>query len=224
MSNISNDNDVFASLGLVRQKQEQAHNELQMEDFLDLMVTELTHQDPFKPMDNSELATQMSQFATVAGIDDLNKGLSSLVKSLTSDQGLQAAGLVGHRVLVPSDTGYLQTGARVSGVAKLDSSMSNLTVRVTDANGALIREIELGTRNEGDVAFTWDGSTDFGDFASPGGYRFTVTGEIDGEPFAPPVLISAKVSSVSLGGPGQGVALNLEGLGAVALQDVAEIH
>ncbi len=224
MSNISNDNDVFASLGLVQQKQEKAHNELKMEDFLDLMVTELTHQDPFKPMDNSELATQMSQFATVAGIGDLNKGLGSLVESLTSDQGLQAAGLVGHRVLVPSDTGYLQTGGSVSGVAKLESSMSNLTVRVTDANGALVREIELGTRNEGDVNFTWDGSTDFGDFAPPGRYQFTVTGEVGGEPFAPPVLMSAKVNSVSLGGPGQGVALNLEGLGTVALRDVAEIH
>lgn len=224
MSNISNDSDVFATLGLVQQQQEKAHNELKMEDFLDLMVTELTHQDPFKPMDNSELASQMSQFATVSGIDDLNKGLGSLVKSLTSDQGLQAAGLVGHEVLVPVDSGHLQTGGSVSGVVKLDSSVSNLVVRVTNAAGALVREIELGTRNEGDVAFTWDGSTDFGDFASPGQYRFTVTAERDGEPFAPPVLMSAKVSSVSLGGPGQGVALNLEGSGSIALQDVAEIH
>ena len=224
MSNVSNDSDVFASLGLIQQKQQTAHNELKMEDFLDLMVTELTHQDPFKPMDNSELASQMSQFATVSGIDDLNDGLSSLVKSLTSDQGLQAAGLVGHRVLVPVDSGHLQTGGSVSGVVKLDSSASNLTVRVTSPNGALVREIELGTRNEGDVTFTWDGSSDFGDFAPPGQYRFTVTAERDGEPFAPPVLMSAKVSSVSLGGPGQGVALNLEGLGSIALQDVAEIH
>ena len=127
-------------------------------------------------------------------------------------------------VLVPTNAGFLKTGGSVSGVAKLDSSVSNMVVRVTDAAGALIREIELGTRSEGDVAFTWDGLTDLGDYALPGQYRFSVEAEIDGEPFAPPMLMSARVNSVSLGGSGQGVALNLEGLGNVALKDVAEIH
>jgi flagellar basal-body rod modification protein FlgD len=224
MNNISGDNEVYSGLGLVQQQQDKSHNQLDLDDFLDLMITELTHQDPFKPMDNTELASQMSQFATVSGIGDLNQEVSSLASSLTSDQGLRAANLVGHEVMVPTNAGYLNSGGSVSGAVKLDSSVSNMVLRVTNASGALVREIELGTGSEGEVAFNWDGFTDSGNAAPPGRYRFSVEGEVDGEPFTPPMLMSAKVNSVSLGAPGQGVALNLEGLGAIALQDVAEIH
>ena len=95
MNNISGDNEIYSGLGLVQQQQQEPQNQLNLDDFLELMITELTHQDPFKPMDNTELATQMSQFATVSGIGDLNQEVSSLASSLTSDQGLQAANLVG---------------------------------------------------------------------------------------------------------------------------------
>ncbi|MGZ5045063.1 MAG: flagellar hook assembly protein FlgD, partial [Methylobacter sp.] len=37
-------------------------------DFLKLMTTQMTHQDPTKPMENTEFITQMAQFGTVSGI------------------------------------------------------------------------------------------------------------------------------------------------------------
>ena len=70
----------------------QARNdELGQSDFLTLMITQFKNQDPFKPMENTELATQISQFATVSGIDDLNSSFRTLSSTLTSDQALQAA-------------------------------------------------------------------------------------------------------------------------------------
>ena len=111
MTAITNDTTLFQTLGLSRELQRKSSDELQLEDFLDLMVTELTHQDPFKPMENSELASQISQFATVSGIDELNTRFSDLSGSLLSDQSLQAANLIGRSVLVPLGGGYLETGA-----------------------------------------------------------------------------------------------------------------
>lgn len=67
MTAISNDTTLYQTLGLSKELQQKSSDALQLEDFLDLMVTELTHQDPFKPMENSELASQISQFATVSG-------------------------------------------------------------------------------------------------------------------------------------------------------------
>lgn len=224
MNNISTDNDVFSSLGLVRQPAEKAHNELVLEDFLELMITELTHQDPFKPMENTELATQMSQFATVSGIGDLKNGFNSLSESLTSEKTLQAANLVGHQVLVPGGSGYLEAGGTTGGLVDLESSASDLVVRVTDSAGALVREIDLGTRPEGEVAFNWDGITDSGDFAPAGRYWFSAEAQLAGESIAPATLTKATVSSVNIGAAGQGITLNLEGLGPTSLADVAEIY
>ncbi len=225
MSVISNDTELYSALGLTSNKLEQASDDtLAMEDFLELMVTELTHQDPFKPMENSELASQISQFATVSGIDELNTSFDDLSGSLLSDQALQAASLVGHDVMAPISTGYLATGGAVQGVVGLYSSASNVMVRVTNSAGVLVRELNLGIQDQGEVAFSWDGIADDGTFAPPGQYQITAQATQDGESIVPYVLIRAKVESVSLGGAGQEMALNLEGLGPISFNDVAEIH
>jgi flagellar basal-body rod modification protein FlgD len=224
MSVINNDTEIFSNLGLTREAEQTKENTLEMEDFLELMVTELTHQDPFKPMENSELATQISQFAAVSGIDELNNSFTGLSGSLLSDQALQAANLVGHDVLAPIGTGYLPSGGSVDGMVGLYSPASNVTVRITDSAGALVRELSLGTQSKGEVAFTWDGITDNGTHAPPGQYQISAQATQDGEPIVPYTLIKARVNSVSLGGAGQEMALNLEGLGPISFNDVAEIH
>ncbi len=224
MSVINTESDVFQTLGLARELEDKNQNELVLEDFLDLMITELTHQDPFKPMENSEMATQISQFATVSGIDQLNDSFSDLSGSLLSDQALQAANLVGRDVLVPSDVGYYTTGSTLNGVVDLEQSASNVTLRISNAAGVLIRELNLGTQTAGQAEFSWDGLTDGGEYAPSGYYYVTAEAVMDGETIAPATLLEARVNSVSVGSLGQGLALNLDGLGTISFNDVAEIH
>ncbi len=220
----STDNSVYQELGLAREPKSQKNGELQLTDFLNLMVTELNNQDPFKPMENTELATQISQFATVSGINQLNDSFDGLSNSLVSNQTLQAAGLVGRDVLASVSSGYLVPGQTLDGLVGLDSSVSDLVVRVTDANGALVREINLGTQAQGEVNFSWDGLTDNGDYAPPGKYQISAQAQVDGEPVTPYLLMEARVDSVSVGRAGQGLILNLAGLGAIDFNDVAEIR
>lgn len=224
MSLISNDANIYQSLGLTSEPPQKSNNELQLEDFLDLMVTELTHQDPFKPMENSELASQISQFATVSGIDELNNSFADLSGSLLSDQSLQAANLVGRKVLVPLSGGYLETGGSIRGVFGLNDPASDVTIAVYNAGGALVRELHMGTQDKGEVQFNWDGLTDAGDYAPAGQYQISARASVNGEETAPYVLTEAEVSSVSIGAAGQDMALNLKGLGPVAMRDVAEIR
>ncbi|MCP3662833.1 MAG: flagellar hook assembly protein FlgD [Gammaproteobacteria bacterium] len=224
MNTIANSEDIYQSLGLTQQLEQQKSDQLQMEDFLNLMVTELTHQDPFKPMDNTELGSQISQFATVSGIEQLNDSFSDLSGNLISDQSLQATNLVGHNVLVPINTGILSTGGTVKGVAGLDASVNNLVIRVTNEAGALVREINMGTQPKGETQFVWDGMTDAGEAAAPGTYSFAAQAELNGESVSPYLLMQAQVDSVSLNVPGQGIAVNLTGLGPINLNDIAEIY
>ena len=158
MNGITNDTDLFQTLGLARDlERNSSSTELQLEDFLNLMVTELTHQDPSKPMDNAQLATQISQFATVSGVEQLNRSFSELSSSLLSDQALQATSLVGHDVLIPFNSGFLSSGGTINGVIGIEQPANSLMVRVTDAAGALVREIAMGAQPTGEVRFSWDG-------------------------------------------------------------------
>ncbi|MCU7936378.1 MAG: flagellar hook assembly protein FlgD [Candidatus Thiodiazotropha sp. (ex Dulcina madagascariensis)] len=225
MTAISSNYDLYEDIGLTNNtaQGDKQNNQLGLEDFMNLLVTELTHQDPFKPMENTEMATQISQFATVSGIDDLNASFNDLRSSLTSDQALQAANLVGRDVLVESNIGYLADGETLQGSVSLPASASHVRVMITDRSGALVRELQLGVHEAGQVAFSWDGYDDAGDYAGDGQYQVTATANVDDVEMAPAILISAQVESVNLGGEG-GIRLNLDGLGQVSMADVAQIQ
>jgi len=223
--NAASNEQLYQALGLSRQlEQKEDSNQLQLEDFLELMVTELTHQDPFKPMENSELATQISQFAAVSGIDELNNSFTGLSESMVSDQALQAANLVGRDVLVPVNTGNLEAGGSISGVVGVTEPAEQVTVRITDQSGVLVKEIQLGTQSKGEVSFTWDGLDANGDAVEPGQYQVEAQATVDGETVAPYTLLEARVDSVSIGAAGQGLSVNLAGLGPVSFSSVAEIR
>ena len=65
---------------------------LSQDQFLKLMTTQMTHQDPSEPMKNAEFLSQMAQFGTVSGIQDLQQSFANFATSINSDQALQATG------------------------------------------------------------------------------------------------------------------------------------
>ncbi|MCU7945795.1 MAG: flagellar hook assembly protein FlgD [Candidatus Thiodiazotropha sp. (ex Cardiolucina cf. quadrata)] len=225
MTAISSSYNLYEDIGLATNApaKEKQQGQLGLEDFMNLLVTELTHQDPFKPMENSEMATQVSQFATVSGIDDLNASFNELRSSLTSGQALQAANLVGRDVLVESNVGSLANGESLQGSVNLPASASNVRVMITDRSGALVRELQLGTHEAGQVAFSWDGYDDAGDYMGDGLYQVSAVANVDDAEMAPAVLVAAEVESVNLGGLG-GIQLNLDGLGQISMNDVVQIQ
>jgi len=225
MSAVTATDDLFNSLGLARQDQQQENsNDLGLDTFLKLMVTQLNNQDPFKPMENGEFLGQIAQFGTVSGLNQLNESFSGLSSSLVSGQALQAGGLVGREVLAPIETGRLLSGGSIRGQADLDASTSKLVVRVTDQAGQLMRELDLGAQPAGPVQFSWDGTKDDGSYADPGLYNLRVQVEQNDSTETLQTQLFSQVDSVSIGGAGASLMLNLEGLGPVAFETVKQIH
>ena len=220
---MSFDYSAVQSLGLTAPQQTSAaRNELGQDAFLELMVTQLKNQDPLNPMENGEFLSQIAQFGAVSGIDELNSSFDGLSSSISSDQGLQAANLVGRTVVVPSDAAVLAAGGTVQGEISLPASTPNLSVTVTDSNGAFVRRLDLNTQQAGQVPFSWDGLLEDGTYADPGVYQITAEASVGGEIKALATQIRADVDSVTLGGS-QGLILNLAGLGSYQFSDVQQI-
>ncbi len=128
-------------------------DELGQEEFLNLMITQLKNQDPFKPLESGEFLGQLAQFGTVSGLAGLQTSFNSLASSLVSNQALQAAGLVGRTALVESDTAALPAGGIVEGAVELPATSGRVVVEISDATGEVVRHIELGGQAEGLVRF-----------------------------------------------------------------------
>jgi flagellar basal-body rod modification protein FlgD len=198
-------------------------DKLGQDQFLELMIAQLKNQNPLKPLENGEFLGQMAQFATVSGIEGLQSSIDQLSGALQSSQALQASALVGRSVLTSDGKAVLETGGSIDGLVDLPASTSQLTLKVTDSAGQIVRTLELGPQAAGGVRFSWDGITDGATPAVPGTYRVTAEAMIDGDVTAVDVQAAAKVESVSLGSGGGEVVVNLAGLGSVPLSDVKEI-
>lgn len=223
MTSVNSDYGLYGALGLTRQTEtEKASDQLAQEDFLALMVTELTNQDPTNPVDNAGMAAQFANFSTVTGINNLSNAFSDLSSSLMQSQSLQAANLVGKTVLVEGNTAQLNATGNLSGKVRLDSSASDIQVQIYDANGQLVRKLDLGTKAAGDVSFSWDGLTDQGTRAPTGTYKIQVQANSGEQALTPKVLVSGLVESVALNG-GKNLVINVQGMGALDFDQILAI-
>jgi flagellar basal-body rod modification protein FlgD len=210
-------------LGLIRQDPPaKPRNQLGQEDFLKLMVTQITHQNPLKPMENTEFLTQIAQFGTVSGIQALQKSFTDFANAIGSDQTLQAAGLIGRKVLVPGDQALLAAGEEVQGAVELKKPATAITLKILDASGVPIRTLELGAHDQGRVEFKWDGLKDDGTLADPGIYRLRAEGLIEGEHVQLATLVVAPVESIAASPSGYGLKVEVPG-GSVDFKDIRQI-
>ena len=69
-------------------------SDLQM-DFMNLLVTQLQHQNPLEPMDNQDMSAQLAQFSELQQLEEIN---SLFGKVLESVQRGYASSLIGKNV------------------------------------------------------------------------------------------------------------------------------
>lgn len=197
-------------------------NELGQNAFLELMITQLSNQDPLSPQEGAEFVAQLAQFSSVEGIQNLNTTVNDLAGSFRSSQALQASALVGRSVRVPTDVAELAAGQAVQGSVDLPLTTNQLQIDVYDPVGQLISQRDLGPQVAGDVDFSWDGIKTDGGQAEPGEYQIRASAMIEGENTELVTHMNANINSVTLG-QGSEVTLNVAGVGPVALADVKEL-
>src|SRR5579884_845238 len=85
------------------------------QQFMQLLVTQLQNQDPLDPVTDTQFLSQLSQFSTQQGIEQLNSNFSDM---LALQQLTQGSSLIGKTVLYQPQggSGGLQAGV-VDGVA-----------------------------------------------------------------------------------------------------------
>ena len=220
------DFNTLQSLGLASNQTQNTNStssDLGQGDFLKLMVTQLNNQDPLDPQDSGAFLGQIAQFSTVTGIQDLQGSFSDFASSIANDQALQAANVVGRKVIVPLQAGILTDGGTIAGELGLPASSPDVSIKISDQFGQLIKTINLGSQVAGPVPFTWDGLKEDGTPAAPGQYSIDAQARIDGQNFDLDTQLVADVESVTLGGVGGGLKLNLAGLGSVDFSSVTRI-
>ena len=196
--------------------------ELGQAEFMRLLVAQLNNQDPTKPMDNFEFLSQIAQFSTVSGIQDMQTSLSGLGESMVSTRAIQASSLVGRDVISASNQALYVPGEEISGVVAMPVAASGVQIQVSDSAGQLVKVLDIGNVGAGIHKFSWDGLLADGESIPQGSYQVTASGLIDGAVEALPAFAAAQVASVSIGAGGSEISLNLDGGESVSYADVLQ--
>jgi flagellar basal-body rod modification protein FlgD len=123
-------------------------NDMDMDDFLDLMIAEMQNQDPLNPMENSEMLQQISQMRSVSATDKLTTTLDAV---LLGQNVTTASNLIGKEVNAMTDDGKSIAGTvdRVTVTPSEDDNPATVKVHIGDYSVSLgnVREILPGTES-----------------------------------------------------------------------------
>jgi len=194
-------------------------------DFITLMLAQLQNQDPTSPVDSNTFLTQLAQLSEVQGITSLNTSFSTLSGALTSNQAMQASSLLGHQALVNSSTVSLATaGTAVTGAVSVPQSTAQVTLSISDSNGNLVQQLNLGAQGSGLADFSWNGTEGNGSQAPAGTYTLSASyaGQTSGSTAAT-TMVNGTVESVSMGAGSTGMTLNVAGVGSVPISSLQQI-
>lgn len=202
--------------------QKKSAGNLGIEDFLTLMTTQLKNQDPMKPLEGTEFVAQLAQFGAVSGIQQMQGSIETLASSLRSNQALNGATMVGRDVLARADSFVLTPGTEVKGEVDVPQGATSLQIRITDASGEVVREID-SVPVAGVNSFSWDGLRADGSAADAGEYEVEAIASNGSAHASLDVLMAGRVASVTIDAQGTGLTLNTAVLGSVAMADVRRV-
>jgi flagellar basal-body rod modification protein FlgD len=190
-------------------------------DFLKLMTAQLQNQDPFDPVDNTQMVAQMAQFSSVAGISEMSTTLKAIQAKLAGASANEATAYIGKTVLAAGDTAFGRTSGGLSGGVELAGDATNVTVTIKNANGEVMKTIDLGQQDAGTIYFDWDGKNGAGEDAGAGPFKVSVDAKSGADSVPAGTLVWAPVQSVST--TSGEIILTLPGIGEVPADQIRQI-
>ena len=144
------------------------------DEFLQLLVAQMQHQDPLDPQDGSDFVAQLAQFANIELGVETNTRLASIESGQVSASRAAIMGLVGKGIT--ADVSNIQLsgeGEMPDLTLTLDDPASTVEV-VVYRDGVEVATIDVGEQASGDSTISWDGTDNDGIPLPPGEYSVEV--------------------------------------------------
>ncbi|MCL5044373.1 MAG: hypothetical protein M1336_03705 [Deltaproteobacteria bacterium] len=141
-------------------------------DFLTLLTAEMQNQDPTAPVDPTEFASQLAQFATLGQLQTISQEVQPSPLAGLS----QAASFIGQQVVAPGNAIGV-SGGKATSIVYTPTAADNYTAQIYNAQGAQVGSVSLGQLGAGTLqTFTWQPPTSIAD----GSYTVQIVGSSAG--------------------------------------------
>lgn len=164
-----------AASGLSQPKDAVGKKDLQKEDFMKLFITQLQYQDPMKPMDSYEMASQLATFSNMEATTNMSNNMEKLLDYQTSQNNLQLMTLLGNEAQVLGNgMGVVEGKASPTEFVMEDVPEGSMHVTIYNERNLPVWEQDIAAHGAGTYAIEWDGMDASGKQVEDGLYHYQV--------------------------------------------------
>jgi len=161
--------------GLAQPEGAVGKKDLQKGDFMKLFITQLQYQDPMKPMDSYEMASQLAQFSNMEATTKMSDNMEKLLNYQTSQNNLQLMSLLGNEAQVLGNgMGVVAGKASATEFVMKDVPNGNMHLTIFDATNQPVWRQDIASRGAGSYEIKWDGKDSLGKQVADGLYHYQV--------------------------------------------------
>jgi flagellar basal-body rod modification protein FlgD len=175
---------------------------LDKDDFLKLLVTKMSHQDPLNPEDDQAFVAELAQFSSLEQLKNMNDNLSQDMKwnAMLSQtiNNTSATSLIGRTVDADSSELFVGSSGSADIAYHLTGDASKVTVDIKDSTGKVVNSFTSNSLSAGDHSLHWDGTDSAGKAVTAGVYTISITAkDADGKAVTTTQSLEGTVTGVS---------------------------
>ena len=170
---------------------------LKKEDFLNLLMAQVTNQDPLNPMDSQGMMDQLTSMGSLEQLVNLNQEMGKLNSTQQEIVRSNAYSFLDKDVTIKGGLARVTSGASPDIQFQLPREAASVHVFITDEQGNPVRSMDLGQMAGGTHGIPWNARDKDGDTVSDGSYRYTVAARsVDDQSIPAELLMRGKVSGI----------------------------
>jgi flagellar basal-body rod modification protein FlgD len=147
--------------------------ELGQGDFLKLLVTQLKHQDPLNPTDNTAFVAQLAQFSQLEQSAKQAQLLQQSLDAQNASLQFTLLPMVGRTISLDQALVQLKDGPAPINYA-LDKNAERVRISILDQQHQVVRMLDFSNRQAGLNVAQWDGRDQNGKLMPPGIYEYAL--------------------------------------------------
>lgn len=148
--------------------------ELRKNDFMNLFMTQMSHQDPMDPMDSGAMMSQLAQLGSMEQLENMNGQLKEMNGTQKEISRFQALNFLDRDVMMETNKLELTKGSGRPVYYMLNDDTENLKLTIEELDGSPVFSEQLGMVTAGKHQFAWDGRSDEGIMMGDGNYNIKV--------------------------------------------------
>lgn len=179
------------------------------EQFLQLLCAQISNQNPLNPMDDKEMVGQLAQFSAIEQAIETNTRLASLERTQNNAGRMGMASLIGKEgAASTARVDVVQGGTPPPLAFSLQGEAREVTVRILNDDGSLMRSIDLRDVGPGDHHVAWDGRGKDQNPLPPGSYHMQIAANAaDGQEVAARTEVRGRIDRIEMDGKDPAVYL-----------------